>query len=195
MVIWKNEKDTLKYYIDLGISYEEIGRKYGCTGANIKKQAKKLGIVLSQKRKINEKETFNKGVKRKTCIVCGKPISRGLFCSNECHNKHRDSEKTERWLNGENFLRGASQVPNFIRRYLFAKYGNKCQFCGWDKKNEYTNTIPLEIHHIDGDCTNNKIENLQLLCPNCHSLTNTNGSLNKNSKRFHRKKKTLKDED
>lgn len=28
------------------LSYEEIGRRYGCTGANIKKQAKKLGIEL-----------------------------------------------------------------------------------------------------------------------------------------------------
>ena len=39
------------------------------------------------------------------------------------------------------------------------------------------------MHHIDGDCTNNKMENLQLLCPNCHSLTSNFGSLNKNSKR------------
>ena len=31
--------------------------------------------------------------------------------------------------------------------------------------------IVLELHHIDGDKTNNRIENLQLLCPNCHSIT------------------------
>ena len=31
--------------------------------------------------------------------------------------------------------------------------------------------IPLEIHHIDGNHKNNKLENLQILCPNCHSLT------------------------
>lgn len=45
--------------------------------------------------------------------------------------------------------------------------------------------MPLEVHHIDGNCTNNKEENLQLLCPNCHSLTPNSGSLNKgNSKRY-----------
>ena len=38
------------------------------------------------------------------------------------------------------------------------------------------------MHHIDGDCTNNKIENLQLLCPNCHSLTSNLGILNKTQK-------------
>ena len=66
----------------------------------------------------------------------------------------------------------------------------KCEKCGWGEMNEYSNTVPLEIHHKDGDCTNNLIENLELLCPNCHSLTENFGSLNKESKRFFRKKIT-----
>ena len=33
--------------------------------------------------------------------------------------------------------------------------------------------IKLEVHHIDGDNTNNVLENLQLLCPNCHSYTDS----------------------
>lgn len=33
--------------------------------------------------------------------------------------------------------------------------------------------IKLEVHHIDGDSTNNLLENLQLLCPNCHSYTDS----------------------
>ena len=40
------------------------------------------------------------------------------------------------------------------------------------------------MHHIDGDYTNNKIENLQLLCPNCYSLISNFGSLNKTQKGF-----------
>ena len=45
----------------------------------------------------------------------------------------------------------------------------KCECCGnteWMGK-----PIMLELHHIDGDHNNNKLENLQMLCPNCHSIT------------------------
>lgn len=31
--------------------------------------------------------------------------------------------------------------------------------------------IPLELHHIDGNTQNNSLDNLKLLCPNCHALT------------------------
>lgn len=34
-------------------------------------------------------------------------------------------------------------------------------------------TLPLEVHHKDGNKRNNKLENLEILCPNCHSLTDT----------------------
>ena len=64
-------------------------------------------------------------------------------------------------------------MPNQLRRYIFEKFQNKCCICGWSEINPYTNTLPLEIDHIDGDYTNNSEENLRLLCPNCHSLTST----------------------
>lgn len=47
----------------------------------------------------------------------------------------------------------------------------KCECCGistWQGK-----TIILQLHHRDGDRTNNKRENLAILCPNCHSQTDT----------------------
>lgn len=45
----------------------------------------------------------------------------------------------------------------------------KCDCCGlteWMGK-----PLSLEIHHIDGNRYNNNLDNLQILCPNCHSLT------------------------
>lgn len=45
----------------------------------------------------------------------------------------------------------------------------KCEICGnseWMGK-----PIPLQLHHIDGEHTNNELSNLQILCPNCHAQT------------------------
>lgn len=47
--------------------------------------------------------------------------------------------------------------------------GRKCECCGLEEWND--KPIPLEVHHEDGDHLNNEIENLKLLCPNCHALT------------------------
>lgn len=194
MINWREEKEKLEKYICDGVAYEEIGRIYGCTGANIKKQAKKLGITLLVRRHTNENETFNRGKNAKYCKVCGKKIGKGSFCSHKCANKFARDEKTKKWLNGENFVRGTSQVPGFIRDYLFNEFNGCCEICGWGEENKFSGTVPLEIHHIDGDCTNNLRNNLQLLCPNCHSLTSTNGNLNKSSKRFHQKRRKIGDE-
>ena len=45
--------------------------------------------------------------------------------------------------------------------------------------NPYTGLSILQIHHIDGDATNNKEQNLQVLCPNHHAMTEHFGSRNK----------------
>lgn len=47
--------------------------------------------------------------------------------------------------------------------------GYKCECCG--NSNWLSKLITLEVHHKDGDPLNNELENLKLLCPNCHSYT------------------------
>lgn len=192
---WINEKENLQKLIDDGKSYESIGRIYGCSGNNIKKQCKKLGVLLVQRRTINENETFNKGKKRvlRFCENCGKELTTKnakKFCSIKCQREKHYKDYIERWKNGEeNGVSGKYDISDNIRKYLFEKYNCKCEKCGWGEINTNTGQIPLQIHHIDGNCLNNKEENLQLLCPNCHSLTDTYGNANKNSSRADRRKK------
>jgi len=48
---------------------------------------------------------------------------------------------------------------------------HKCEECSLESWNGAK--IPIELDHIDGDRTNHKIDNIRLLCPNCHAQTST----------------------
>lgn len=57
------------------------------------------------------------------------------------------------------------------KRFLSDTRGYKCEECGiseWNNK-----PIVLDLDHINGNCNDNCLENVRLLCPNCHSQTNT----------------------
>ena len=88
------------------------------------------------------------------------------------------------WKEGkETGIVGHYSISNYIRRYMLEKVGYKCEKCGWQGTNPITGKTTLEIHHIDGDYANNKESNLQVLCPNCHSLTTTYKALNQKGRR------------
>ena len=95
MGIWKRKFKVA--YISWETQYEEIGRRYGCTGSNIKKVALRLGIELEQRRSINETETFNKGSVKapiKICLNCGKEFKHlsgysGKYCCSQCFAEHK----------------------------------------------------------------------------------------------------------
>lgn len=196
-VNWNEEKTNIEKLIKEGVSYERIGRQYGVTGASVKKAAKKLGIELEQKREINPSEHFNRGKKTiHKCLNCGKEFehrcngSYNKFCCVLCQHEYEYNEYIKRWKNGEeNGISGKYGISSHIRKYLFEKYNGKCQICGWNEENPISHKIPLQIHHIDGNCLNNREDNLQLLCPNHHSLTETFGNLNEKSKRIFRSQK------
>lgn len=52
-----------------------------------------------------------------------------------------------------------------------------CELCGW-AKSSVDGRIPVELDHINGDRHDNRLENLRILCPNCHSLQSTHRGKN-----------------
>lgn len=118
------------------------------------------------------------------CLNCGIKLHKGQvkYCSNLCQ---KDFERQQYINNVNNGIEEGTKKSgkNFktsdsIRTYLLKKYNYKCQKCGWGEINPITGKSPLEIHHKDGNRTNNKEDNLELLCPNCHALTSNYKFLN-----------------
>lgn len=127
--------------------------------------------------------------RRKTtsCEGCGKLIqARKKYCSVKCQQDLKYRENIEKWLAGELDLSTSMGCSSTVKRFLLEKCGNKCPKCGWGEIHPVTGKVPLEINHIDGDSKNNRPENLEVLCPNCHSLTPNYRALNKKSSRTHR---------
>ena len=80
-------------------------------------------------------------------------------------------KKISRYIPFVEYIKSDSVQSNKLRKKLLRERLKKyeCESCGKSKWLE--KAIPLEVHHKDGDKRNNEIDNLQLLCPNCHALT------------------------
>ena len=125
------------------------------------------------------------------CIVCGKEHqwsrnSVGLYCSNTCQGKKRTDDAITEWLN----TGVAPKHSRVIKNYLLS-IKHECWECGiieWNGK-----PITLELDHVDGDGFNHHIDNLRLLCPNCHSQTDTYRNRNKGNGRVCRRERAKRD--
>lgn len=131
------------------------------------------------------------------CANCQRSLKgyQKKYCSNTCQKDFEHNQYIKSWINSEtNGSRGLN-TRNFSKhvvRYLHEKYNESCSKCGWNERNPVTNSCPLEIDHIDGNADNNSESNLQLLCPNCHSLTSTYKNLNYGYGRGWRREKYVK---
>ncbi len=105
------------------------------------------------------------------CGICGKKIwrtpkdikrveSKVFFCSVSCHctweNKYRRcGENAANWVSGQTVYRRLLERSGVLE---------KCRICGNNDKRV------LVVHHRDTNRRNNKPENLEWLCRNCHCV-------------------------
>ena len=118
-----------------------------------------------------------------------------FYCCNQCQQDYawkQQKEKIYKYgiesLGISDPISRQKKLKTFIvEEFGRGKTGKACWRCGWEEVNPFLgkgkeakrnrrrgNNIPTQLNHKDGDPNNNDIYNLEMLCPNCDSLTEFN---------------------
>ena len=154
-------------------SLKKINQKKTCSCNKETVKPKKNKLINIKNNKSNNKKNY--------CLYCGKEVAtKRKFCSLECFNKNLQKERAKKWLlNGTLNIGSNSALPITVKRYLLEKNNYRCEECGFEGYNRKTGNSILQFHHKDGNSNNNSPENIQVLCPNCHAMTENYMALNK----------------
>lgn len=119
-----------------------------------------------------------KGRVKPNCLSCNKQLDSYVkkYCDNVCQKDRQYKAETK-----PRFEKGLIKDRNTLRRLLNIERGTVCSVCNiveWNGKK-----IVLEVDHVDGNADNNMPDNLRLICPNCHSQTETYKGANKGNGR------------
>lgn len=179
----------MKLYEDRVKEYEENPSR--CLHCKLKIPYKKRNTNVFCSRSCSAKHN-NPTSKRKYplrfCKHCSKSLS-SRSTNATCYGECRVEYSIREWLAGN--IDGSSKYSyaDYVKVYLVRRSGGVCEMteCNESRVKNDGSTI-LQVDHIDGDWRNNSKENLRLICPNCHSLTENFGSRNKGNGRAWKKK-------
>lgn len=158
--------------LNQGKSFRQIAEELGCSKGTISYHANRIGHVTPKVPAYDWREIqeyYEDGHSYTECkakfgfhsSAWAKAIKRGDIISNG-----------ERFISTERIIAGKGAIDTqSVKKRLF-KLGikqKKCEECGIESWN--AKPISFDLHHINGINDDHRLENLKILCPNCHSQT------------------------
>lgn len=141
---------------------------------------KNKGRILKERKEERDKlrnETGFSSPALNNCKNCGKKCVYD-YCNSKCYQEVEYKKYVQQWLDHE--ITGVYKSKKYgkdrynptkpVMKYIHDTY-IECQQCGWNNTHPKTGKVLLQIHHKDGNRENGYLENLEILCPNCHSMT------------------------
>ncbi len=172
--------------LDSGLSYAEIARRLGVVKATVAFHARRLDVPIDSKyaRRYDWeaiRTAYNGGLSMSECM------DRFGFSKYAWYDAIRRGDIVPRPVTMPLNVLLVKGRPQTNRTHLKSRLlraglkANRCELCGiteWRGK-----PLSMQLHHLNGDGSDNRLENLQLLCGNCHSQTDTYGGRNGHRRR------------
>ncbi len=157
------------------------------TSKTISRECKTCSKIIETTKKIDQKfcnhscsATYNNRFKLSAqysnCLLCNSSKgNHNKFCSIFCERRYKFEKTMDSIRSGTTTLEEPAIRTN-VKKYLVIEYGHQCMICL--RKEHMDQPIPLTCDHIDGDSTNNKIDNFRIICPCCDRQQPTFGGRN-----------------
>ena len=173
-------RETVRWSLDMGLSQQQVADRLGVAKSTVSYHARRLDIPADERfgRRYDwnsVQAAYDHGLSRRQCM---KRFGFSAYAWTGAVKRGAIAPRPAAMPIEELLVEGRRTSRCHLKRRLLNEglKENRCEICGiesWLGK-----PLNAQLHHKNGDGSDNRLENIIFLCPNCHSQTDTYGGRN-----------------